>query len=502
MPIVRHVALSLGLAVLLASCAPSYRYPGSLGRIPDLENFIRHNPADSRVPNARRLILKKASRGAPWDEINEHLAQFEDIEGARYDEENNRLVIWGPKISDGSSVRLPTVPDEVATALSRLPSNQRTEISGLLAQIERVEGTVLDKDNSRLVVWGPQRQSDLGGMPPLLLDDFANALTVLHDGENPGVSIGTVSGRVPTRADLDRALSTKSLPIEYIPPSTKGTHMGSVLYEVDRYLKGLAHGEDNVTHTVVQSSVPGYQPVARLLQKNGAADVDKPTPLGLWWFVPDPTGVAFDSGSYTIRFVNYRMRVEYRALTEDLAVAAFGDHMNEHFPEFAREVPAFRELVRLHKLVQVARWYEDSGFPSEQFRKSYRRLRLRTPERTPLLQTLVATKPGPYPGSYYQLFLIGGVDLSTRNCYVPSTSVPAARLNPGVAPVWEPGPAAPVWSGSAPPRFGTFAVGSAPVPTFAAPVFAARPAPMAYAWTVNISGCPYVVASIPMGAVR
>ena len=332
-----------------------YNYPGSSGDISEYENFIRYNPMHAQISEARQIILRKVASCIPWDEIQRTMANLNDIDGARYNEENDRLVIWGP-----------------------------------------------ESDSGRFIA-----------IPPLLLDDFAVSLTVLKAGQNPGVSIGTISGRVPTQQDIEQVVRTKQLPVEYIPLSTFNTHMGSVLFEIDRCLKGLAHGEDNYTRQEIHSSVPGYLPVSRRLQHDDTWEPGRPRPLGLWWFVPDETGLAFEG--YTIKFVRYRMRVEYRALTSDPAVAAFGEHMSRHFEDFAQEFPPFRELVRLHKLVQVARWFQESGFPLDDFQRSYQRISIKTPAITKMIQTLASSKriPGPRAGSYYiqQSFLIGGVDL-------------------------------------------------------------------------------------------
>jgi len=66
--------------------------------------------------------------------------------------------------------------------------------------------------------------------------------------------------------------------------------MGSVLLEVDRYLKGLVHGKDNLTHEPVRSSVPGYLPVAKRLRCVATGEIDKPQLLDLRWFVSDESG--------------------------------------------------------------------------------------------------------------------------------------------------------------------------------------------------------------------
>jgi len=399
---------------------------------------------DARVADARRLIVKQAPDGAywPWLEINNYFAQFEDIEGATYNEEKDRLEIWGPKAIGTTS-------------------------------------TI--------------------AMPPLLFDDFVTALTILEAGQNPGVSIGTENGRVPSEENLRQDIANERYPVEYIPPSTSGTHLGSVLFEVDRCLKGLAHGEDNLTRQPVSVSVPGYLSVAKRLQGDAASEVGKLRPIGLWWFVPDENGVAVEG--YSMRFVRYRMRVEYRALANDPAVAAFGEHMSAHFEEFANDLGLFRELVRIHKLVQIARWYEESEFPAEQFRHNYRRLVVNTRPHTRLIRTLVSrqTTPGATRESYFvnESFLIGGINLSPRNQYIAARSLAAPNLAPGVVTHWRPQEMNTVQRVVAPPRYGSFPSGSVPVPLFTAPVLHARPTPESYGWTANLGGRDYAVVSIP-----
>ncbi|MBN2056802.1 hypothetical protein JW905_17875 [bacterium] len=407
--------------------------------IPALENQIRMNPLTPAAMEAREEIFRSMKLPVPWDKVAAAIALLDDIDGARFDDVTGRLDIWGP-----------------------------------------------------------MSEAQQSTMPPLLFDDFIVALNVLDRGRNPGVSIGTMSGRIPTQRDINRTLRKKKLPIEYIPPSTKDTHLGSVLYEVDRRLKALAHGEDNITHQTVESYVPGYQPVTRLLREDMDLQAGKPKPLGLWWFVPDATGVALDG--YAMKFTSYRMRVEYRAMVDDPAIAQFGTHLSTNFERYAREQVLFRELVRLHKLVQVARWYQESGFPREQF-STYPLRKTATPETTPLLQTLVSSRqvPGPYFGSFYvqQQFIIGGVDLSPRNTYRPAASIPAQNLVPGsVAPSMPAGFHA-LPASMSPPRYGTLPP-STGVPSFAAPVVLARPRADSYGWTAVVNGRQFAVVSIPV----
>lgn len=416
----------------------SYEYPGSSGDIAEYENFIRYNPSNTMVTEAKQRILDNANRDFPWNQVIPNLEKLDDIDGARYDDVNDRLVIWGP----------------------------------------------ISKEHRH------------SSMPPLLLDDLYVALTVLEAGQNPGVSIGTMSGRIPTQDDINRFLRTKRLPIEYIPPSIADTHMGSVLFEIDRCLKGLAHGEDNLTLQNISSSVSGYLPVSRRLQMGETMDVGKPRPLGLWWFVPDMAGLAFEG--YTVKFVRYRMRVEYRSMVQDPAIADFGNHLNEHFDDFAKELPTFRELVRLHKLVQIARWYVESGFPKDEFIKSYQRLSIETPNTTQMIQTLAGSKK---MGDYIlQSFLIGGVDLSPKNYYMPTSSLPATNLTPGTVTKWQSSPSP--WSSSKPPHYGSFETSTAPLPSYAASIFQSRPSQTSYGWTATVDGRNFAVVSIPMRGLK
>lgn len=343
------------------------------------------------------------------------------------------------------------------------------------------------------MIWGPKAAREGQVMPPLLLDDFAVALKVIADGRDLGVSIGTVSGRVPTPEELQRVQSTRQLPIEYIPRSTYGTHMGSVLLEVDRTLKSLAHGEDNVTRRSVISSVPEYMPVSQLLQGDLSMGREA-RPLGLWWFVPDEAGLAFEG--YSIKFVRYRMRVKYKSLVSDPAVECFGKHLNKHFSSFAREFVAFQELVRLHKLVQIARWCHESRFPMDALLE-YQPLDVATPQTTPMIQTPAGTIPGPDPGSYYQMYLMGGIDLSPSNYYIPAAKMAPRDLSLGHVTEWKPKESHSPWSSARPAGFGSYRSGSVPSPAFVKPIYAARPSQEAFGWTATVKGQKFAVVSIP-----
>jgi hypothetical protein len=409
-----------------------YPYPGALGTIPQLENFIRHNPTNPKVPAARDMIIQKASPDPQWLEVNKYFAKLADIEGARYDEENDRLVIWGPEL------------DEKSTST----------------------------------------------MPPLLVDDFAVALAVLEAGKKPGVNIGPIAGRL-TGPEVMRLVRIRRVAVEYIPPSTFGTHMGLVLLEIDRCLKNLTNGKDNLTLQPVKPAVEGFVPMVKLVRFDQPTTKGMPlVPYGRWWFVPDESGVACEG--YTMKFVSHRIPLRYAAYVRDDSIEKFGNHINEHFDEYARELTVFRELVRLHKLVQVAQWYKDSKFPTESFLKRYKPLAIRTPSTTRRISKVVRRNV-----SGQQWDLGGGVIFALANKYFPVSSVPAPQVALGAPPARQLERPVLALASAGPPRYGSFGATRPPTPAFAVPVFEARPSPSASGWTAAKGSLKYAVVSVP-----
>ena len=132
---------ALTLAWSLAGCETP------LDPITRLENRIRANPQDSEAPTIRERILSEASRGQPWDEVNRYLAQFDDIEGARYDEENNRLVVWGPEAKgSGGGTMPPLLVDDFVVIQPVVRQFYFTREDACLFLTEYLAGKVGDPD--------------------------------------------------------------------------------------------------------------------------------------------------------------------------------------------------------------------------------------------------------------------------------------------------------------------------------------------------------------------
>ena len=91
-----------------------------------------------------------------------------------------------------------------------------------------------------------------------------------------------------------------------------------------------------------------------------------------------------------MKFVSYRMNVKYEP--RRLTGTCFGDHMTANFAAYCREFPVFQELVRMHKLVQVAKWYRACGFPDDKL-LAHERLRIPTLRHTRRMTSPIGVSP-------------------------------------------------------------------------------------------------------------
>ena len=212
--------------------------------------------------------------------------------------------------------------------------------------------------------------------------------------------------------------------------------------------------------------------------------------FGRNWFVPGSPEVAVDG--YTMRFTGYQMHVNNEIYTEDPAPRDFANHLQDNFDEYCRHYPVFRELVRLHKLVEVARWYYDSEFPVQPILDNYEPLPVKTMNTTK--QKEGPTRSQREGNTIYQMQLMGGVNFSPPNKYIPANQVPAQNLQVGV-------PTGPLRFqssvGTAPARYGSFA-GPAPAPNYVNQLFDTRPSPNSMNWQTTVGTRTIRVALIPV----
>lgn len=394
------------------------------------ENFIRYYPNDQRAARTFDAIVKLASESTSGT-IDAEYADLADIYGASFDEETGRLLLWGPRIKTGQAGRLP---------------------------------------------------------PLLLADDFVTALKVVDAGEDPGVSIGTYGFRRPTQEEMDRDFRNGILPVEYMPHHIGGSHAATILFEADRWLKTLGIGVDNLDKKRHRSRVNGHHFMSDYAKLESNIQAGSVKPFGRNWFLPDAPRVVCEG--YSMKFAGYKMRVKYEAYYPDPSIEAFATDMTDNFDQYKKRYPVFQELVRLHKLVQVARWYKASGFPYKEMVAAYEPMQFERQKTTRLVKAQVRNSNS---------YLVGGVDFSAPNYYLPSSEVPRAHLKPASKPTWNTATApSSRWS---PPMYGTYMPGQVPVPSFAAPMLQSRPAPQSLTWTVHVGGETMRVVAIQLKGV-
>jgi hypothetical protein len=367
----------------------------------------------------------------------------------------------------------------------------RSDVYGRFADLADIEGATFLAEEGELVIWGP-KIGNHNFMPPLLWDDFVTALRIVHFGRNPTVSIGTYAGRIPTKQDMEEARRTGIIPVEYGPALLANTHAGAVLFEADRWLKALAIGVDNFTGERVRCPVRADRSTTARAELMVTGQGMRP--FGRNWFMPDEPQVAVEA--YSMRFGRCKMRVKNEIYTSDAAPRDFAQEVEDDFDEYCKYYAVFRELVRLFKVVQVARWYSESGFPVQPILDAYEPLPVRTMATTKQKAAKIGRRV--VGNRVYWGELMGGVVFSAPNNYLPASAVPAQRLAMGTPSTWGlPDHAAP----AAPVRFGSLPA-NAPVPVFVTQVIERRPTVQTTVWTIPVRGMTYLAAAIPIPSAR
>ena len=96
----------------------SWEYAQRNLKLIDFENFIRANPKDARVAEARKKILTMApAASADWQSFREALARLDDVDGAYFDPDTGQLLICGDECDAASPSMPPLLLDDFAVAL-------------------------------------------------------------------------------------------------------------------------------------------------------------------------------------------------------------------------------------------------------------------------------------------------------------------------------------------------------------------------------------------------
>jgi len=339
----------------------------------------------------------------------------------------------------------------------------------VLVDLNDITGVAYDPATGQLILLGRQDRS----LPPMSLDDLAVAIRAAYepvgekDGallfESPGVSIDPLD---PWRPDVHHP----EMAVTYLG-HTEGTAFGQVLFEADRYLKVLGHGEDNLTDQPVEPGVPGYQSMLELWQtypQNPAC----PRWHRKWFFInqvrlketADGRAMVFDESINPIRlearFVRWVNGEKVNVDCSDPAVEAFVGHVNEHYGEYAQAEPSLLKLQQLARVAAVVQWIQENEIPLDTtWLGRYQIQAVDTPTRTRAITTTLDVDGG-------QRSLYGGVDFDLEkdvNLFVEPDDGRAARLSQAV--------------------------------------LAARPDDVTLAWEVEVEGEPYRAVALTLAPI-
>lgn len=367
-----------------------------------------------------------------------------------------------------------------------------TQIAQGMMDLDDIDQVYYDQEDGQLKFIG----SHSGTLPPLLLDDLAECIEILDDTHRDlGVSIEPKGG-----INSEQVKPGEPMAIRYIPEATRNTHLGNTLFEIDRRLKSLSLGRDNVTGAAVPCRVSGFRNLPERVRDSGFKG--EGGQFGLLWFEPEEPQVEVDG--YRLTFRELKMRLLPHGSHPSLA--EFSEHMTANFNQYADESVIFAELRRIYKLVIIARWLREAGFPLDGIR-AYPRRMVQTPNETRAMSVAYRVDRRPTAGGVLitTYSLIGGVDLSPPTRYfVPPAAPQPAGVAPGTyvppqtyvpASVSNPLPSYPALQAVAP--HGGQALS---LPPECRAANAVRPSPSSFSWCVNIAGKELRVVAVPLAS--
>lgn len=315
--------------------------------------------------------------------------------------------------------------DVVATVGGALSAVGQAAVGGVsldqaatvLADLNDISGATYDAATGQVILIG-RKDATLPSMDP---DDMAVAIRAIYLGENSGVTMVPVD---PTMHDITQR-------VEYFG-HTENTHFGQVMFEADRYLKGLAGGQDTLTGQPLSPNVPDFTSEVDLMIALKVREV----PWHRNWFVPGEVVLTRSTDGQSMIFDRATIRLESRFIEFDAngnprdirgsspVTDRFTRFVTDHYAELAAGKPELAELMRLAKIVGIVKWLRDNEIPVDlDWMNTYRIKEVETPATTP---GLLAQRSAP-DGSY-AITSMGGVGYDTPNTYDEDTSGRAAAL--------------------------------------------------------------------------
>jgi hypothetical protein len=294
---------------------------------------------------------------------------------------------------------------------SRQPVTAAASIGGI-ARLRDIEAALYRPDSQDLLLIGPAA-SGAEGLSP---DDWL-------------VAYRSVLGAEPLGVSIDPGPDTKEMLVRYLGGS-RGTHLGTTLFEADRILKILSSGYDNLSCSAWPSMPQGFATELDLIEADLRAGQDLPN--GGWhrfWFEPTETPVEMTADGHGIRIPTNRWVVREQSVPAGRPspprARIFAENLTGKFMDLRAGIPVFAELQRVASLVYIAKWVRDQSLPGETLWKEKPVEPVETPMTTPSIAVMRGAASGP---SYLRYGIQGGVDFYQPNRYATASPMSAALL--------------------------------------------------------------------------
>jgi hypothetical protein len=315
------------------------------------------------------------------------------------------------------------------------------QVSDSLSRLETLEGAAYSVRHGVLTLHG----KPASGRGPYHLDDLMVALkAALCEKQDVGMTIDP---------DPQNPMGEKMI-VRYFG-GCDNTAFGWVLFECDRMLKSLSHGEDSLTKVALKPKVAEFLTMLELGQALGVPQSE----WNRFWLTTDveegPTWrdrprqsnryqpvLSETADEKAVRFQHCRLylRTEVMQLQGGQMVSVkgrsskaadrFAVHFSNRFDEFAGQFPEFARAAALARLVVLAEWIAKANIPMDvDYIRNYRQqVPVRTPTLTPASR--VAREAVQQAGDQIVKHVVssyGGVDFKPRTFFASDPKGEAAH---------------------------------------------------------------------------
>ncbi len=311
-----------------------------------------------------------------------------------------------------------------------------------------IDGAYFDPEAQRVILIG--RRSD--SFPPLQLADLAVLIRATQIKRGLGLSIEPKPIALFNRAAMgdadalnelrqyDKEKATESLredqSVRYVGP-IENTGVGMTFFEVDRFLKSLMMGQDNITGEPLPKEFSWHRDQFELMDElNGF-----PPLFAFVWFAPDIVQIVElnDAQGFSFEYP-IKILVESRDIAQEIAgeiedelraafpeladnpqeldrllqtsntlLDEFTDELESNYWRYAEYRPELKQLFQYTKLMAVLAWIEYYKIPENfDWINDVEFATVETPQTTPVI-VINASIPALNPSETFPLF--GGVDM-------------------------------------------------------------------------------------------